>query len=324
MCLYQGTYQNKRYTANKKNGGIIPAFLDRRELAVPIGCGRCMICKNKRANEWKFRIIEEIKHQDKRGHFVTLSFSEREYRKLARNLKYRGYKKVNEIAKIAVKRFRERWRKKYKKSPRHFLVTELGGNSSERLHLHGIIWINEPKSEIRRIWKYGNVWMGYNDEDTYVNEQTAGYTVKYITKTDEVHPNYDSIVLTSPGMGKEWLNSHEAKTAAYNGIETVDNIRDENGYRKAIPTYYRRKMYTDEERIELWMSKLDKQTKYLAGIEIDVSKTMEDYYNIRNTEREKNSRLGFQGVKDKEEARRESNRYDMKRQKWSDDWNSKQ
>lgn len=324
MCLYEHLYQNQRYVKNKKNGGNIPAFFDRRELAVPIGCGRCIECKKQRAQNWKFRLKQEIKHQNMKGHFISLTFDERQYIKLSKEIKFKGYKKVNAIAKLAVKRFRERWRKKYKKSPRHFLVTELGTVNSKRLHLHGIIWTNEDKKEIRRIWKYGNAWIGYNDQDTYVNEQSAGYIVKYITKPDENHPNYDPIVLASPGIGRAWLDTYEAKLAAYNGTETKDYYIDEQGFKQSIPAYYRRKMYTDEERIELWMRKLDQQKKYVDGIEIDISKGMEEYYNLRDSHREKNERLGYHGWKDKEEAAYESNQYELKRTKWTEEWLKRQ
>ena len=39
------------------------------------------------------------------------------------------------IATLAVRRFLERWRKKYKKSVKHWFVTELGGKFTERIHL---------------------------------------------------------------------------------------------------------------------------------------------------------------------------------------------
>ena len=37
--------KNPKYKKNKKNGGIIPAILDERVLAVPIGCGECIECR---------------------------------------------------------------------------------------------------------------------------------------------------------------------------------------------------------------------------------------------------------------------------------------
>ena len=74
MCLYPRLIQNKKYTKNKKNGGGIPAVSDKRVLAVPIGCGKCMECKAKKGREWKVRLSEDIK-VNKNAKFVTLTFS---------------------------------------------------------------------------------------------------------------------------------------------------------------------------------------------------------------------------------------------------------
>ena len=45
-------------------------------------------------------------------------------------------------------------RKRTKKSIRHWLVTELGHEGTERIHLHGIIFTEEPEI-IETDWKYG-------------------------------------------------------------------------------------------------------------------------------------------------------------------------
>ena len=71
-------------------------------------------------------------------HFVTLTFSNESIIALSNEI---GDNEANDIASLAVRRFTERWRKKYKKAPRHWLITELGhpnekgkGKSTERLH----------------------------------------------------------------------------------------------------------------------------------------------------------------------------------------------
>ena len=62
MCLYPRLIMNKKYTANKKNGGVIPRLTDSRAAQVPVGCGKCMECKKQKAREWKVRLSEECKH----------------------------------------------------------------------------------------------------------------------------------------------------------------------------------------------------------------------------------------------------------------------
>ena len=74
--------QNKKYTANKKNGGNVPPLNDIRTALVPVGCGNCIECSKKRKNEWKTRLLEEIKHNTEKGYFITLTFSNESYKKL--------------------------------------------------------------------------------------------------------------------------------------------------------------------------------------------------------------------------------------------------
>ena len=145
MCLYPKLIANPKYRANKKNGGIIPAVFDNRILQVPIGCGNCIECRKKKKREWQIRLYEECE-ENKNGIFVTLTFSNESIRELGKEIKnLDGYERDNAIATLAVRRFLERWRKKHKKSVRHWLITELGHNGTENIHLHGIIWTDNRK-----------------------------------------------------------------------------------------------------------------------------------------------------------------------------------
>ena len=144
MCLYGKLMRNPKYRANKKNKGIVPEMKDKRVGYVPVGCGICMECLKQRANNWQVRLEEDIKH-NRNGKFVTLTFTDEALEKLAEGINVTGYARENAIARKAVKYFRERWRRKTKKSPRHWFVTELGGTNTERLHLHGIVWCDDVK-----------------------------------------------------------------------------------------------------------------------------------------------------------------------------------
>ena len=110
----------------------------------------------------------------KNGKFVTLTFSEESLVELGEDKNINtlnGYNLDNGIATLAVKRFLGRWRKKYKKSVKHWLVTELGGKYTERIHLHGIIFTDENEETIGKIWKYGNIKLG-NGKDHYRDWET--------------------------------------------------------------------------------------------------------------------------------------------------------
>ena len=209
MCLYPRLIKNPKYKENKKNGGIIPAILDKRVLAVPIGCGECIECRKQKRRNWQVRLLEEVKERTD-GIFVTLTFSNERFKKYARRHKrLKGYNLDNAIATEAVKHFLENWRKEHKTSVRHWLVTELGHNGTENIHLHGIIWTKEDAQKIRNHWKNGFVWLGsqnsYGQITNYVNEKTVNYIIKYITKIDEQHKAYKPKILCSKGIGAVYI-----------------------------------------------------------------------------------------------------------------------
>jgi len=272
MCLYPRLIRNPKYKANKKNGGILPPFKDYRVLSIPIGCGNCMECMKKKADEWHVRLREDVR-VNRNGKFVTLTFSNDSYRELAKEFELSGYELDNAIATLAVRRFTERWRKKYKRTIRHWLITELGSGETEHLHIHGIVWTNESMEEIEENWKYGYVWKGREkngERVNYVNEITANYITKYVTKTDPKHKEYKPVILASHGIGKAYTESTRAQNNKYKEKETIDSYISDNGRKMNMPIYYRNKLYTEEEREELWLNKLDKEERYVCGVKIRI------------------------------------------------------
>ena len=133
--------------------------------------------------------------------------------------KLKGYNLDNAIATEAVKHFLENWRKEHKKGVRHWLVTELGHNGTENIHLHGIIWTEEDAQKIRKHWKNGFVWLGnqnsYGQITNYVNEKTVNYIIKYITKIDEQHKAYQPKILCSKGIGAGYMKRSDWENSKY-------------------------------------------------------------------------------------------------------------
>lgn len=248
----------------------------------------------KKKREWQVRLLEEIKN-NKNGKFVTLTFSNEEYKKLYDEIKTKnkyGYEVENEIATIAVRKFLERWRKKHKKSVRHWLVTELGQNGTENIHLHGIIFTKQNGEEIRKRWKYGFVWSS-DENNGWVNEQTVNYITKYINKTDILHSQYKPKILTSPGIGKNYERSINAIYNKYKKENTNETYTNRQGYKLALPVYYRNKIYSEEEREKLWIEKLNKNIRYVNGRAIDVSENDNEYYKALQEARELNKELKY-------------------------------
>ena len=288
MCLYPRIVNNPKYQSNKKNKGVVPTMTDKRVAMLPVGCGKCMECRKQKANEWIVRLNEEVR-ENKNGKFVTLTFSEETRIKTEKEIiGLDGYELDNEVAKVCVNRFRERWRKKYGKKPRMWLITELGGNGTERIHLHGIIWTDENKEAIEERWRYGSTWVG-----KWVNGDTIGYIVKYLSKGDIKHKEYKPKMFYSNGLGRGYTERADAKNNKYKKGDTKEYYRDRKGFKKAIPVYWRNKIYSDEEKEKLWIEKLDKQERWVDGKKIDISKGEEEYWGALKYARKKNKRLGY-------------------------------
>lgn len=318
MCLYPRRMMNRKYVKNQKNGGVIPPITDIRTLYVNIDCTNCIECRKKKARDWQVRLMEEIKHNKMKAHFVTLTFSNESIKKLIENpenlkklrkLKnMKGYRLDNEIATVAVHYFRERWRKIYKKSPRHWLVTELGHNGTENIHLHGIIWADDI-SELKNIWGYGYVWDGYTKNGkkiNYVNSKTINYIIKYVSKQDTKHPNFKGIVLASnkPAIGKEYLTKGNVGKNKFNGNKTDTTYITSQGYKLSLPQYYRRKIYNDNERESLWISKMDKKEIFVMG---EKCKSEEEAEKLRQWYRKLTSKMGYRGYTTNEDEMKAEN-----------------
>ena len=268
-------------------GGNIPPIQDKRVLMVPVGCGKCIECKKQKARNWQVRLQEDIR-VNKNAKFVTYTFSEHELQKLDNEIKgLSGYARDNEICRLAVRRYTERWRKKYGKTLRHWLVTELGHANTERVHMHGIVWTDKVK-DIGDIWKYGKIWIG-----DYVSAKTINYIVKYVNKVDQQHKTYNSKIFTSQGIGKEYVNRRDSQRNKYKKEKTIETYKTREGVELALPVYYRNKIYNEDERERLWLEKLDKEERYVCGVKVDISKGEDEYYKLLEMMRQKNKRLGY-------------------------------
>ena len=287
-----------KYRSNKKNGGNVPVCHDQRLLAVPVGCGKCIECRKQKSREWQIRLQEEVR-EDTTGKFITLTFSNEWYKELANEFskEITGFELDNAIATLAVRRFLERWRKEYKKSIKHWFVTELGHNGTENLHMHGIVWTTKSLESVEKHWKYGWVWKGKkktNGElENYVNEKTVNYMIKYISKQDKIYTEYKPKILTTPGIGANYKNRIGEKTNKFNGKQTREYYTTRTGYKVALPIYWRNKIYTEKEREQLWLNKLDEKTRWVLGEKISIKDGEETYFNALKEAQEKNIRLGY-------------------------------
>lgn len=301
MCLYPILIKNPKYQPSKKNEqrGYIPLAPDQRVLWIPAACGNCEECRKQKAREWKVRLNEEIKTN--KGIFVTLTFNQESLDELS---SINETTDENIIASYAVNHFIERWRKKYKTSIRHWLVTELGhdeeyidkyGNTmkaTNRLHLHGILFTNKDRETIQNIWKYGYIWIG-----EYCTTQTINYIIKYILKIDKTNKYYKSKIFTSKGIGSNYLNTWNSTQNRYKPGDTNETYKLPNGMRINLPTYYRRKIYTEQELEKLWIEKLNLNRRFINGIKYKFKTYQEQLIFIQALKYYQNESVkrGYQG-----------------------------
>lgn len=123
--------------------------------------------------------------------------------------------------------------------------------------------------------------------------KTVNYIIKYVNKVDLVNKGYEAKVLTSAGIGGNYMERTDWKRNKYKGEDTEDTYIYNNGSKAKLPIYYRNKIYTDQEREELWMQMLDKEERYVLGERICIKDGEEDYYNILEYAQTKNKRLGY-------------------------------
>jgi len=272
---------------NKSNEGKVPEMKDERLNYIEVPCGRCMECKRSKANEWRVRLSEEIR-QRKDGVFVTLTFSDESLVELGKDAKGFGYSFENDIAKLAVKRMSERYRSREGKALRHWLVTELGGKYSERIHLHGLIFCKNDYNQIKKDWKYGNIWIG-----DYVSERTINYMTKYVMKIDKKHSEYRSKIFTSQGMGKGFLKREDVKLNKYKGEDTDNSYTNRKGFKMNLPRYYKLKIWEDEQREDMMLNLLDKGIVVVNKKEYKLPEEQEQYERALRQGKIKNLQLGF-------------------------------
>ena len=303
-CLSQRTIVNRRYV--KLAGSTSRAevlFRNMPDLYLVVDCGRCLPCQKKRATIWRQRLIDEYKYlvarnpdKKKRVFFVTLTIAPQYYKR-----------DVNH-AYTLLKKFRERYRKRYGKSLRYWICSEYGEKRG-RLHFHAIFF--DPLFEAHQLtdlWQYGRCDMsvvGDSPRNPDKNpDKGIAYVTKYITKyVDKWFIKWDdrSFIWCSPGIGlryvfdKNNIDFHNQHGGLFFRV-------DESGkYPMALPRYYISKLFSGYDlykRTKLYINRLSQPlqfpvkvgnllfhdfvtyTRYLRGIGGDVCITSQQFEQL--------------------------------------------
>ena len=85
--------------------------------------------------------------------------------------------------------------------------------------------------------------------------------------------------MCSTGIGYHYEISYNAKRNAYGGKETKETYKLENGKELPLPKYYHDKIYTEEERENLWIIKQERGYRYVAGEKVSTD-NLEEWDNL--------------------------------------------
>ena len=113
-----------------------------------------------------------------------------------------------------------------------------GHTNTRRIHLHGLFYAREGQTKWQLTKLLYENWIdGYKYYGRYVNEKTINYVSKYMTKKDEDNPDYISIVLSSKGLGSNYVKKNQLKHK-WDGEETIITYKAHNGQDLPLPRYY--------------------------------------------------------------------------------------
>lgn len=222
-----------------------------------VGCGRCPLCLNKRANSWTFRLQEEFKACDD-AFFVTLTYDDDHLPK------DNGLRRIQKF----IKRFRKN--NNLPKNFKYFLVSELGGDFG-RLHYHMIVFNTHMNwrrlyETIERDWHQGFIRL------SYLNDHRIKYCSKYAlqnlkrpivkhtwvdkisgrVRTDKVKCLNFFFMVCSKGLGLSFLTKSMVEYIRRRNDFTIDRfIKTRSGKIKKcvipIPVYYLKKVFDENE-----------------------------------------------------------------------------
>lgn len=235
--------------------------LKKMEYYLPVGCGRCFLCAERKVRQWSFR-MEQEKLVSNSVHFVTLTYNTEYVPITNKGFMTLDHKHLQKY----IKRLRQRmnrdknpnWYNPYwetGKPIKYYAVGEYGTHG-KRPHYHLIIF-NAKKEHIKDSWE------NFIDRDTGeivnmgmvdVQVPRAGaipYVMKYVSKPsrypfpEHVFDGIPEFNRSSTGLGENYLSDkiidEHRKYYRYYVVQRANNIKC------SLPEYYRKKIWTQDE-----------------------------------------------------------------------------
>lgn len=222
---------------------------------VMVPCGKCRLCRQKRAEDWQTRCLCESSAWPYPPLFITLTYD-------------RQHLPEDGVSKDDVQKFLKRLRRRIEynlnvKTPlRYFLVAEYG-KKTHRAHYHLLLW-NMPyvqmadgdEKSFYTLWRFiRDAWQNGNIRVEYCRDRTGKYCLKYMRKECIVPDGKNDIFFLSSrgrehkGIGFPWLEQYfdfyqQLEDCQQLAIRTIDGktgvSKVEN---KPVPEYFKRKLW---------------------------------------------------------------------------------
>lgn len=230
-----------------------PFTIEHNDKDYIVPCGKCLVCLQKRRNDWVFRLSQE--HKRSLGSaFITLTYSPRFYPE--EGLQKRDFQ-------LFMKRLRKQTPNK---KLRYYAVGEYGSKRM-RAHYHAILfnWDGDERS-LSEAWSVtvngkkvplGIVHIGR------VNQKSIRYTTKYVIQRaylprgpqgQKLNPPF-ALMSRQYGLGLWYLT--DAMVAWHrSGYKTY--VIGPDGEKQALPRYYKKFIFHEEE-VREYISKRSKR-----------------------------------------------------------------
>lgn len=239
-----------------------------------VPCGKCKHCLLRRQRGWTFRLLQEAKISDSCA-FLTLTYEDE---KLTRS--NQGFPT---LVKDDYQRFMKRLRKNMPSGLKlkYYSCGEYG-TQTNRPHYHSIMY-NLPQSYLRNsdrlnsVWQNGHVDIGsgtvasFTYTTKYIMKKSYGHRKIYDEKTGEVFEDdrEPEFSLMSKGLGAAFMTPEMIKFLKDN---LVNHIKY-NGDTYALPRYFKEKIYTESELIQVNKKSMEYRDSFISDhFENDLAK----------------------------------------------------
>lgn len=237
MCISPITKWRKYATMSGRKTDIVP-------------CGKCFQCLAKRKNDWSFRLYHQMQISST-ACFMTLTYglNKEEGYGCDPPFTHNGH---YTLSKRHLQLFFKRLRKQSKTEIKYYAVGEYGTNFL-RPHYHIIMFDLSSHLLYRSLGVSRNIWKKGNVDIAICNIATINYVVGYIMQgawiplddSDDRQPHFSTM---SKHLGSSYLTD-EIYQYHLDRMETY--VRHPGGFIISLPRYYREKIFSHEERMEL-------------------------------------------------------------------------